>query len=135
MLMKTVTSFAFAAACMTTIATLPEATAEAATYHRHSTYNASSWSPVQNIKESERYDRLVATDPAFRRMRERIECGPITDPVLHQQCLDGFQQEVQAWYDGQLPAMYRTALNEWSNGSVAYGSSTPPENYTPGSGQ
>src|ERR1700761_540786 len=134
MLMKTATGLTFAAACMMTIVTLPGTSSQAAAYSGHSSYNA-SWSPVQNIKESERYDRLVATDPAFRRMRERIECGPITDPVLHQQCLDSFQQEVQAWYDGQLPSMYRTALNEWSNGSVTYGSSTPPENYTSGSGQ
>ncbi|HEY2539331.1 MAG TPA: hypothetical protein VGI28_07525 [Stellaceae bacterium] len=130
MLMKPMTSLAFAAACLTAIVTLP---AQAATHYRHSSYS-SSWSPVQNIKESERYDRLVATDPAFRRFRERIECGPVTDPVLHQQCLDSFQQEVQAWYDGQLPAMYRTALSEWSNGAAAYGSSTSPQNYTTSSG-
>jgi hypothetical protein len=135
MLMKTVTSLAFAAACMTTIATLPTAPAEAATYHRQSAEVASSWSPVQNIKESERYDRLVATDPAFRRMRERAECGPITDPVLHQQCLESFQREIQAWYDGQLPAMYKTALTELSNGSVAYGSSMAPQNYSASSGR
>lgn len=134
MLMKSVTSLAFAAACLTTIATVPGPSAQAATHYRHSSYS-SSWSPVQNVKESERYDRLVATDPAFRRMRERIECGPITDPVLHQQCLDSFQREVQAWYDGQLPAMYQTALSEWQTGSVAYGSSTAPQNYNTSSGQ
>jgi hypothetical protein len=64
----------------------------------------------------------------------RVECGPITDSVLHQQCITSFQQEVQAWYDGQLPAYYNTALNEL-NGSVGYGSSTAPENYTTGSGR
>ncbi len=135
MLMKTATSLAFAAACMTTIATLPAVPTEAATYHRESAAVAASWSPVQNIKESERYDRLVATDPAFRRMRERIECGPITDPVLRQHCLESFEQEIQAWYDGELPTMYRTALNELSNGPVAYGSSMAPGNYNASSGR
>ncbi len=134
MLLKPMTGLAFAAACLTTIATLPGPSAQAATHSRHSSYS-SSWSPVQNVRESERYDRLVATDPAFRRMRERIECGPITDPVLHQRCLDSFEREVQAWYDGQLPAMYRTALSESQTGSVAYGSSTAPQNYTTSSGR
>jgi hypothetical protein len=121
MLTKTVTSLAFAAACLTTIATLPGASAQAATSHRSSAYVASTWAPQQNLKEAELYDRLIATDPAFRRMRMRIECGPITDPVLHQQCIESFQQQVQAWYDGQLQAFY--------------GSSTAPGNYTSSSGQ
>ena len=135
MLMKTITSLAVAAACLTTMATVTGTPARAASPQSHNADVAPGWSPEQNIKESERYDRLVATDPAFRRMRERIECDPVTDPVLHQQCLDSFEQEVQAWYDGQLPAMYRTALNEWSNGSVAYGSSTAPQNYSTSSGR
>jgi hypothetical protein len=132
MLIKVVTSLALAG-CLTMIATLPGAPAQAATSRNAST--ASSWSPVQNVRWSERYDRLVANDPAFRRSRMRIECGPIADPVLHQQCIDSFQQEVQAWNDGQLPNMYQTALAEWSNGNVAYGSSTPPLSYPTSAGQ
>jgi len=134
MLMKTMTSLAFAAACLTTIGALPGTPAQAATHSRHRGYDAPAWSPVQNIKESERYDRLVATDPTFHRMRIRIECGPVADPVLRQQCIDSFQQEVQAWYDGQTQAMYSTALNELK-GSVAYGSSTPPVNYPTSAGR
>ena len=134
MLIKTWMNLAFAAACLTSIAALSGAPARAATADGQSAYVAQSWSPLQNIRESERYDRLVATDPAFRRLRMRVECGPITDPVLHQRCIASFQHEVQAWYDGQLPAYYNTALNEL-NGSVGYGSSTAPENYTAGSGR
>jgi hypothetical protein len=126
MLMKTITSLAVAAACLTTMATVTGTPARAASPQSHNADVAPGWSPEQNIKESERYDRLVATDPAFRRLRMRIECGPITDPVLHQQCIERFQQEVQAWRDGQLQALY---------GSALYGSSTPPENYSSGSGQ
>ena len=49
-----------------------------------------SWSPQRNVAESEHYDRLLKENPAFRQARIRKECGPITDPQLHQQCLDSF---------------------------------------------
>ena len=109
MLVKTMTSLIFSTACLTGIATLTGAPAQAASPHRHSSYAVTAWSPQQNIRASEHYDRLVATDPAFRRMRMRIECSPITDLVLHQQCIQSFQQQVQAWHDGQLQAFYRLA--------------------------
>jgi hypothetical protein len=49
-----------------------------------------SWSPRENVLQSQRYDRLVETSRTFREARMRKECGPITDPQLHQQCLDSF---------------------------------------------
>jgi hypothetical protein len=49
-----------------------------------------SWSPQRNVAESEQYDRLLKTNPAFRQARMRKECGPITDPQLHHQCLESF---------------------------------------------
>jgi hypothetical protein len=49
-----------------------------------------SWSPQRNVAESEHYDRLLKANPAFRQARMHKECGPITDPQLHQQCLDSF---------------------------------------------
>ena len=88
------------------------------------------WSPRLNIIHSENYDRLVATDPAFRHSRMRVECGPVTDPVLHQQCIQSFSQQVQAWRDGAAEAYYRDAL-----GSVGYGSSMPPQPYISGAGE
>jgi hypothetical protein len=121
MSLKIVTSLALGTACLMTIATLLPSSAQAATHSRHGAADASTWSPFQNIRESERYDRLVATDPAFRRLRMRIECGPITDPVLYQQCIESFRREVQAWHDGQLQAFY--------------GSSLAPQNYTSSSGR
>jgi len=51
-----------------------------------------SWSPQRNVVESEQYDRLLRGNPAFRQARMRKECGPITDPKLHRQCLDSFAQ-------------------------------------------
>jgi len=49
-----------------------------------------SWSPQGNVAESEHYDRLLKENPALGQARMRKECGPITDPQLHQQCLDSF---------------------------------------------
>ena len=88
------------------------------------------WSPRLNIVHSEHYDRLVADGPGFRRARMRVECGPIMDPVLRQQCIESFSQEVQAWRDGQAQAYYRDGLS-----GLAYGSSTPPQPYVSSAGQ
>jgi hypothetical protein len=49
-----------------------------------------SWSAQRNVVESEQYDRLLKGNQAFRQARMRKECGPITDPQLHRQCLDSF---------------------------------------------
>ncbi len=52
-----------------------------------------NWSAQQNVRESQRYDRLLETSRGFREARMRRECGPITDPELHQQCLASFHQD------------------------------------------
>jgi hypothetical protein len=109
MLVKIMMNLVFSTICLIGIATLTGSPAQAASPHRHSSYVVTAGSSQQNIRASERYDRLVATDPAFRRMRMRIECSPITDPVLHQQCIQSFHQQVQAWHNGQLQAFYRMA--------------------------
>jgi hypothetical protein len=49
-----------------------------------------SWSAQRNVAESEQYDKLLKGNPAFRQARMHKECGPITDPQLHRQCLDSF---------------------------------------------
>ena len=51
-----------------------------------------SWSAQRNVVESESYESLLKGNPAFRQARMRKECGPITDPQLHRQCLDSFAQ-------------------------------------------
>ena len=51
------------------------------------------WSAQQNVRQSQRYDRLLETSRGFREARMRKECGPITDPQLHQQCLASFHQD------------------------------------------
>ena len=49
-----------------------------------------SWSAQRNVVESEQYEGLIKGNQAFRQARMRKECGPITDPQLHRQCVDSF---------------------------------------------
>lgn len=53
--------------------------------------NPANWSARQNVADSERYERLVHTSPAFRAARIQKECGPITELSLYQQCVDSFR--------------------------------------------
>ena len=55
--------------------------------------NSGDWSARQNVVQSQRYDRLLETNRAFREARMRRECGPITDPELRQQCFSSFGQD------------------------------------------
>jgi hypothetical protein len=52
--------------------------------------SAGNESAAQNVRESQQYEQLVCGNPAFRESRMREECGPITDPQLHQSCLASF---------------------------------------------
>src|SRR5580704_19301229 len=103
MLLKTATSFAFATACLTAVATLPahaQMAAPAAPGTEVVTNGPQtnpgdvtpSWSARRNVIASQHYDRLLETNRGFRQARMRKECGPITDPQLHEQCLDSFAQ-------------------------------------------
>jgi hypothetical protein len=47
-------------------------------------------SAAQNVRESQQYEQLVCSNPSFRERRMREECGPITDPQMHQNCLATF---------------------------------------------
>jgi hypothetical protein len=44
----------------------------------------------QNVRQSEHYSQVLRTDPAFRAKRIQEECGPITDPRLHAECVASF---------------------------------------------
>jgi len=50
-----------------------------------------SESAEQNVRESEQYERLLCTNPSFRAKRIAQECGPVTDPQLHQSCVASLQ--------------------------------------------
>src|SRR5689334_17482416 len=47
-------------------------------------------SAAQNVRESQQYEQLVCSNPAFRERRMREECGPITDPQLRESCMASF---------------------------------------------
>ncbi|MGD9615632.1 MAG: hypothetical protein AB7H90_09740 [Alphaproteobacteria bacterium] len=55
-----------------------------------SAQRAGTESAAQNVRESQQYEQLVCSNPAFRERRMREECGPITDPQLRQSCLASF---------------------------------------------
>jgi hypothetical protein len=44
-----------------------------------------------NVKESEQYSALLRSNPSFRKKREAIECGPITDSQLRASCIASFE--------------------------------------------
>jgi hypothetical protein len=119
MMIKT-TSLAFAAACLITVSALPAAQAQTAGGTQVITNGpqtdpgdvSPSWSARQNVNESQRYDRLLETSRGFRQARMSKECGPITDPQLHADCLATF--------------------NEYEPFA---GSSTPPQTYPSGYGR
>jgi len=98
MIMKTAASLALAAACVLTVSTLPAHAqyASPTVVTNGPQTNAGdvspSWSARQNVIESQRYERLLQTDPAFRQARMRKECGPINDPRLHADCIASFGQ-------------------------------------------
>jgi hypothetical protein len=54
--------------------------------------NPANWSARQNVVDSDRYERMVHTSPAFRQTRIQKECGSINEPSLHQQCVDSFNR-------------------------------------------
>lgn len=99
MMIKT-TNLALAAVCLMTVSALPAAYAQTAGRTQVVTNGpqtdagdvSSSRSARQNVIDSERYDRLLQTSRGFREARMRKECGPITDPQLHADCLASFSQ-------------------------------------------
>ena len=93
MLLKSLTSITLATACLTALAAMPA-------------HAAAASSPQQNVVQSQRYDRMLETNRAFRQARMRKECGPITDPQLRQSCLATFAQDEP--YSGSSTPHHRT---------------------------
>ena len=44
-----------------------------------------------NVRQSEAYTAMLRSNPAFRKKREAIECGPITIPSLRDSCIASFE--------------------------------------------
>jgi hypothetical protein len=77
-----------------------------------------NWSARRNVIETEHYTRVLAHNRAFREARMRKECGPITDPQLHQNCLASFAE-----------------YSPWAGSAPAYGSSSSSRSYGSRSGR
>jgi hypothetical protein len=118
MIIKSATCLAFAAACLTTIATVPEAHAQPA-----------GWSARQNVIASERYDGLLATNAAFRQGRMRKECGPIKDANLHAQCIASFNQYEPAITSMAPPRRVASSTKSPRHQAPYLGSSTAARHY------
>jgi hypothetical protein len=88
---KTILGAALAAASALAIAAAQAAPAQLVTNGPQAN-PAGAWSAHQNVIESHNYDRLVETNRSFRAARERDECGPVTDPQLHAQCIASFRR-------------------------------------------
>ena len=55
--------------------------------HHHSKWRET---PAQNVRKSQQYDHLVATNSSYRASRMRKECGPIRDADLRASCVGSF---------------------------------------------
>jgi hypothetical protein len=125
MLSKTITSLAFAGACLT-LAAVPAAQAQYYTEPmaiqpqvetngpQASRGDLGDWSARRNVIASQRYDRLLQTSMGFRQARMRRECGPINDPQLRSQCLASFQQYEPTMTGSSIPP--RRLRHRWEAG-------------------
>jgi hypothetical protein len=97
--LKLVARLAFSAAFLTAIAAMPTAHAEVGPWGAELVTNgpqfnpgdrSGSWSAQQNVRDSQRYETLVQTNPSFRANRLQKECGPISDRELRADCVASF---------------------------------------------
>jgi hypothetical protein len=106
MISRRLTTVALSAGCIVALGAIPAAQAQ--TYPQQA-YNAASaqlvtngpqtnagdrsdWLAREDVIKSRRYDRLLETNLAFRRFRERMECGPVSLPTLRADCFASFRQ-------------------------------------------
>ena len=57
----------------------------------------------QNVRQSQQYESLLCSNPAFRAKRIAQECGPVSDPQLHQSCVASFECGAQRRGSQQAP--------------------------------
>jgi hypothetical protein len=92
---------AFATVCLTAIATTPAARAQMEPNRPELITNGPQTNPgdrsgarsaAQNVRDSHNYEAVVHSNPNFRAVRERKECGPIDDARMHSDCLGTFDR-------------------------------------------
>jgi hypothetical protein len=94
-----IASLAFASGCLIAIASTPGARAQMTANGVEVITNGPQTSPgdasgirpgPQNVRDSDRYESLVHSNPNFRAARERKECGSIDDPQMRADCVASF---------------------------------------------
>jgi len=89
------TVLALAAVCLTAIALTPAARAEIIVNRGElvatspQTDPGDAWSAragLPDAQESDRYEQLLHSDPDFRAVRERTECGPTDAAPMRAEC-------------------------------------------------
>jgi len=85
----------FAAASLVWIAAVPIAFAQAPPQlvtngPQVSPGDSGAYPAERNVANSERYERTLQTNSAFRQQRVQKECGSIDDQKLHEQCVASF---------------------------------------------
>jgi hypothetical protein len=75
--------------------------------------NSGGWSARQNVMQSHHYTRLLESSAGFRHARMRKECGPITDPQLHANCIASFNQYSPPMYgSSRVPEGYSSSYGQ-----------------------
>ena len=101
MIDRSLRRLAFAGACATAIATAPAVLAQQAGVQTELITNGPQANPgdaagpaaaQRNQSESGQYEMLLRSNPAFRARRIAMECGPISDPQLHNSCVASFDR-------------------------------------------
>ena len=96
---RIIASLTFAAVCLTVIAVAPATSAEMNANGAEVMTNGPQTDPGDargalsgqgNVRDSARYEALVHSNPSFRAVRERKECGPIDDARMHANCVASF---------------------------------------------
>ena len=92
---RIIAGLAFAAGCLTAIAITPAVRAEMNPNGVEVLTSGLLTSPgdapgaqsgLQNVRDSERYEWLVHSNPNFRAVRKPKECGPTADAPMHADC-------------------------------------------------
>jgi hypothetical protein len=133
MMIKTATCLAFAAVCFAVTTPAANAQTDSPTVVVMPPPRVApgdvNWNPLANLKEAQEYDRLLETNPAFRMARIQKECGPITDPQLHADCVASFNQFEPLMASTGLRQRVASSASSRHHQTHYVGSSTAPRHY------
>jgi hypothetical protein len=138
MIIKTAMSFAFAAACLGAIPSVYAQPAEVTVVVAPPPQvepGDVNWQPERNVVESQQYERLLQTNPAFRMARIQKECGPITDPQLHEDCIRSFDIYEPTIASAPVEQRVVSSTRSRHQRTQYVGSSTAPTHYQSHSGR